>query len=73
VHSAEIAALAQTTAVDWRDPWIALAAHEREASANKHRELLRRLGAPVVAAREELLERAVFEEYATLRRSRRIG
>jgi uncharacterized protein (DUF58 family) len=73
VHSPEIAALAQMEAVDWRDPWIALAAHEREASANKHRELLRRLGAPVVAAREELLERAVFEEYETLRRSRRIG
>lgn len=73
VHSPEIAALAQAEATDWRDPWIALAAHEREASANRHRELLRRLGAPVVAAREELLERAVFDEYEMLRRSRRVG
>ena len=56
----------------WRDPWVALAASEREARAASLRALLRRLGAPVVAAREELLERAVLAEYEALRRSRRI-
>jgi uncharacterized protein (DUF58 family) len=72
VHNPEVAALSHTEAHGWRDPWIALAAREREASAANHREMLRRLGAPVVAVREELLERAVFEEYESLRRSRRI-
>ncbi len=33
---------------------------------------LRRLGAPVIATKEELLESAVFAEYESLRRSRRI-
>ena len=33
---------------------------------------LRRLGAPVIATKEELLEQAVFTEYETLRRSRRV-
>jgi uncharacterized protein (DUF58 family) len=73
VHSPEITALATAEARDWRDPWISLAAQERELSAQNHRELLKRLGAPVISAREDLLERAVFHEYEHLRRSRRIG
>jgi uncharacterized protein (DUF58 family) len=73
VHSAEIAALANREARDWIDPWISLAAQERESSAHNHREMLKRLGAPVIAAREDLLERAVFHEYEALRRSRRVG
>lgn len=72
VHSPEIADLAQSPARGWRDPWIALAAQEREAAATHQRDRLKRLGAPVVAAREELLEGAVFAEYRALRRSRRI-
>jgi len=72
VHSPELAALARGEARGWRDPWVALAASEREARAASLRALLRRLGAPVVAAREELLERAVLAEYEALRRSRRI-
>ena len=73
VHSPEITALATAEARDWRDPWISLAAQERELAAHNHRERLKRLGAPVISAREELLERAVFDEYESLRRSRRIG
>lgn len=72
VQSAEIAALARAPARSWRDPWISLAAQEHEARAHSHHLLLERLGAPVVAAPEELLERAVFARYESLRRSRRV-
>jgi len=72
VHNAEIEELARKEAVSWRDPWIALAAQEHEARAAAQRVLLRRLGAPVIATKEELLEEAVFTEYETLRRSRRV-
>ena len=72
VHSAEIAALARREATSWRDPWIALAAQEHELRATAQRLLLRKLGAPVIATKEELLEQAVFTEYESLRRSRRV-
>ena len=72
VHSGEIAALAQREARAWQDPWIALAAAEHEARAAAQRALLRRLGAPVVAAPAQLLEQAVFAQYEALRRSRRV-
>lgn len=72
VHNAEIAELSRKEAVGWRDPWVALAAQEHEARATAQRVLLRRLGAPVIATREELLEQAVFTEYEALRRSRRV-
>lgn len=72
VHNAQIAALAHKEAVSWRDPWISLAAQEHEARAASQRVLLRHLGAPVIATKEELLEQAVFAEYESLRRSRRI-
>jgi hypothetical protein len=72
VRSTEIAELSRQEARGWRDPWIALAAQEHETRAAAQRVLLRRLGAPVVATREELLEQAVFAEYEALRRSRRV-
>jgi uncharacterized protein (DUF58 family) len=72
VHSAEIAALARREAKGWRDPWIGLAAQEHEIRATAQRLLLRKLGAPVIATKEELLEQAVFAEYESLRRSRRV-
>lgn len=72
VHSAEIAGLAHREAAGWRDPWIALAAQEHELRAAAQRLLLRKLGAPVIATKEELLEQAVFAEYESLRRSRRV-
>jgi uncharacterized protein (DUF58 family) len=72
VHSAEIAELAWREPRSWRDPWIALAAQEHEARAAAQRTLLRRLGAPVIATREELLEQSVFDEYEALRRFRRV-
>jgi len=71
-HSPQIAALATRPARGWRDPWVALAAREHEERAARQRTLLRELGAPVIAAPEELLEQAVLEEYELLRRSRRI-
>jgi uncharacterized protein (DUF58 family) len=72
VHSRDIADLAQVEARDWRDPWVALAAQEHAVRAESQRALLRRLGAPVVAASEELLEQRVLGEYEWLRRARRI-
>jgi len=72
IHSQEIAELARSAAHEWRDPWIALAAQEHERRAESQRALLRRLGAPVITASEELLERRVLAEYESLRRSRRI-
>jgi uncharacterized protein (DUF58 family) len=72
VRSNEIVELAQRPARNWRDPWIALAAEEHETRAAAQRQRLRKLGAPVIATKEELLEQAVFAEYEALRRSRRI-
>lgn len=72
VRSPEIATFAGGEAREWSDPWVALAAQEHEARAALQRSLLRRLGAPVIVASEELLERAVLAEYETLRRTRRV-
>lgn len=72
VHSDAVAGLARREARGWMDPWIALAATEHEARAAAQRSLLRRLGAPVVAASGERLEQAVFAQYEALRRSRRV-
>jgi uncharacterized protein (DUF58 family) len=72
VHGGEIGALAQQHAHTWRDPWVSLAAAEHETRAAGQRALLRRLGAPVIAAPVEQLEQAVFAEYESLRRSRRV-
>jgi len=71
-HSDEISALARAESLDWKDPWISLAAEEHETRAESQRALLRRLGAPVIAASEALLEQRVLGEYESLRRSRRI-
>ena len=72
VHGGEIGALARQQAHAWRDPWVSLAAAEHETRSAGQRALLRRLGAPVIAAPVERLERAVFAEYESLRRSRRV-
>jgi uncharacterized protein (DUF58 family) len=72
IHSQDISELACREASGWQDPWISLAAREHEARAESQRNLLRRLGAPVIAASEELLERRVLAEYEWLRRTRRV-
>src|SRR4051794_2143897 len=72
IRSSEIPALAKREAHDWLDPWVSLAAEEHESRAESQRALLRRLGAPVIAATEDLLEQKVLAEYELLRRSRRI-
>jgi uncharacterized protein (DUF58 family) len=72
IHSPEISDLARREARDWKDPWVSLAAQEHETRAESQRALLRRLGAPVIAATEGLLEQKVLAEYESLRRSRRI-
>jgi uncharacterized protein (DUF58 family) len=72
VSSPEIAELAIGTARSWRDPWVALAAQEHESRAAGCRAVLRRLGAPVIAARADILEQAVLNEYESLRRAHRI-
>src|SRR5579863_2146237 len=72
VHSGEIGELAQREAHAWLDPWIALAATEHEMRAAAQRSFLRHLGAPVIAAPAARLEAAVFAQYESLRRSRRV-
>lgn len=72
IHSAGISELARAEAREWSDPWVSLAAQEHEARAESQRALLRRSGAPVIAASEAMLERKVLAEYESLRRSRRI-
>jgi hypothetical protein len=72
VQSGEIQALTRVESREWQDPWVSLAAAEHEQRAQRQRALLQRLGAPVVAARAERLERALFERYEALRRTRRV-
>ena len=72
VRSQEIADLARAEGTDWRGPWIALAAQEHEYRIAMQRTLLRGLGAPVIVANEDRLERAVLLEYEALRRARRV-
>jgi uncharacterized protein (DUF58 family) len=71
-RNTEIEALARREARSWRDPWVALAAQEHEARTRRQLALLRRLGVPVIAARDDRLEQAVFDEYERLRRARKI-
>jgi uncharacterized protein (DUF58 family) len=72
LRSPEIASLAVREARDWCDPWVALAAQEHEERVALHRLQLRRLGASVIVAPAELLEKRVLAEYEALRRSRRV-
>jgi len=72
VRGAEIASLAVKEAREWRDPWVALAAQQHEERVALHRLQLRRLGAPVIVAPAELLEKSLLVEYEALRRSRRV-
>ena len=72
VRSPEIAELAVAEARDWSDPWVALAAQEHEARVALQRLLLRRLGAPVVVAPADRLEKALLAEYESLLRARRV-
>ena len=72
VHTGEIEELAEAEAREWQDPWIALAAAEQLRRAAAQRELLQRLGAPVVSARPQQLAPALFTRYEVLRQSRRV-
>ena len=72
VRSAEIAKLAQAEARESNDAWVALAAQEHESRVALQRLLLRRLGAPVVVASADRLEKALLMEYEALLRARRV-
>jgi len=72
ISSPEIDRLAGSEARGWRDPWIALAAQEHAGRVTLQRMLLRRLGAPVIVASPDLLEKTLLAEYESLRRSRRV-
>ncbi len=72
IRSVEVIGLAEAEAHSWRDPWVALAARERETRAAAYRAMLQRLGVTVVAEREERLQAAVLAQYELLRRARRI-
>ncbi len=72
VHNGEVEGLAEAEAHEWQDPWIALAATEQLRRAAAQRELLQRLGAPVVCAAPEQLAAALITRYEALRQSRRV-
>jgi uncharacterized protein (DUF58 family) len=72
LQSREITDLANGNARDSWDPWVALAAQEHRSRARSQQLLLRSLGAPVIAAEEELLEQSILRQYELLRRSRRV-
>ena len=72
VRDPEIGALAVAEARERGDPWVALAAREHEERVELQRLSLRRLGAPVIAASAELLEKTLLAQYETLRRRRRV-
>jgi uncharacterized protein (DUF58 family) len=72
VRSQEIAKLAVAEGREWSDPWVALAAREHEARVALQRMLLQRLGAPVVVAPADRLEKALLAEYESLLRARRV-
>jgi uncharacterized protein (DUF58 family) len=72
VRSPEIAKLAVAEARESNDAWVALAAQEHEARVALQRLLLRRLGAPVVVASADRLEKALLMEYEALLRARRV-
>lgn len=68
----EVGELAQAPAKGWLDPYVALAARERQAALRARIGELRELGAVVVAAPAAELEHAVIDQYRLLRRQRRI-
>jgi uncharacterized protein (DUF58 family) len=72
VRSPEIAKLAMSEAREWRDPWVALAAHEHQERVALQRLQLRRRGAPVIVVPAEVLEKTLLAEYEALRRTRRV-
>jgi uncharacterized protein (DUF58 family) len=72
VISEEAAQLAEAPAHEWLDPYIALAARERQAALRSRVSALRKLGASVIAASPAALEGAVLDEYRRLRRERRV-
>ena len=72
VHTAELEQLARAPARAWQAPWVALAASEHLARAAARREVLQRLGAPLVAAPPERLQEELFARYQQLRQSRRV-
>jgi uncharacterized protein (DUF58 family) len=67
IRNEEVAALAVSD-----DPWVALAAQEHDERVALQRSRLIGLGAPVVMATPGLLEKRLFAQYETLRRSRRV-
>jgi uncharacterized protein (DUF58 family) len=71
-HAAEIARLAESTAREWRDPAIALAAREHQQRAQLQVANLRRQGIVVLDEPDDKLDKAVLDAYLELRRRRRI-
>ena len=71
-HAAEIARLSESTAVEWRDPAITIAAREHRQRAQLQVAQLRQQGVVVLDEPDDALDQAVFEAYRQLRRRRRV-
>ena len=72
LQDADLEAKRRAEARSWRDPFDILAAAEIEHAAATNRVLARRLGAQVVAAQPDELDRAVIAAYRELRLRRRV-
>ncbi|HEY2682574.1 MAG TPA: DUF58 domain-containing protein [Steroidobacteraceae bacterium] len=71
LSSAAAERLATTAGTDWLDPYKSLAAQEYCTGLERKVRSLNAMGAPALAARPELLERAVFAAYERFNRQRR--
>lgn len=70
LSSAEAESMARAPAQTWLDPYRSLAAQEYCVGLERKARALKALGAPVLVARPEQLERAVFAAYANFRQRR---
>lgn len=72
MSSPEAESMRDAPARTWLDPYESLAAQEYCLRLERNVRALRALGAPALATRPELLERAVFDAYDEFRNRRRI-
>ena len=72
VVSKNLEDFASGPARDWLDPYYRLAAEIQRSQRERSVQALHALGVPALVTRPEMLERSVFENYASFRRRRRV-
>jgi len=71
-HAAQIDELADAPAVEWRDPYIGIAARGHRDRAQQQVHALRHQGVVVLDEPDDKLDQAVFEAYLRLRSRKRV-